>query len=211
MDRGWKLQCQGKQNEQFFLPFPLFFSPSDPCLLIHEGFVVTFHTYAWRWKMTQNASWRGEKRPRTTLLCKPMHLLHNSLAEETRLQCYQDTIINTNLHILTCVLSGWWWHSGNSLQPCVTLGRIVCLQRLLSIHWKKPLRYKTRHVAPKNAPFSCPKTTVNHGPSAFLCISICMDAAYLHAVCDCIHSHSRQEPFQCLHRMPPSAPDGAFK
>lgn len=38
-----EIACQGKQNGQFLLPFPLLLSP-DRCLLTREGFVATFHS-----------------------------------------------------------------------------------------------------------------------------------------------------------------------
>lgn len=62
-----EIACQGRQNEQFFLLFPLL-SPSDLCLLIHEGFVVTPHTLVWRRRKNkkrgyneQNPSWQERK------------------------------------------------------------------------------------------------------------------------------------------------------
>lgn len=108
-----EIACQGKQNEQFFLPFPLL-SSSDLCLLIHEGFVVTLHTLVWRGKknkeVAQNASWQEKiKCDPDTLLCKLIHLQANCIPEETQLSnvIKPQSQLPICIHILTCILSVW--------------------------------------------------------------------------------------------------------
>lgn len=106
-----KIACQGKQNEQFFLPFPLL-SSSDLCLLTHEGFVVTFHTLAWRLKKKKK-KWHkapvGRERGTTDHIIVLANAFAGGAAEETQL----SNVIKTRsqlaifIHTLTCILSGW--------------------------------------------------------------------------------------------------------
>lgn len=106
-----KIACQGKQNEQFFLPFPLL-SSSDLCLLTHEGFVVTFHTLAWRLKKKKKNGTKRQSVGRggtTDHIIVLANAFAGGAAEETQL----SNVIKTRsqlaifVHTLTCILSGW--------------------------------------------------------------------------------------------------------
>lgn len=113
-----EIACQGKQNEQFFLPTPPPFpSPSsDLCLLIHEGFVATFHTLVWRYIFKKKAlpeqTKKGKKqqlvRGGGALLCCLMHL-GAVFAGETQ----PAYVIKTQsqlaipIHILTGIPANW--------------------------------------------------------------------------------------------------------
>lgn len=74
-----EIACQGKQNEQFFLPFPLI-SSSDLCLLIHEDFVLTFHTSVCKIKSGKNSNWQGGGQ--RTEVCYIKHSQANCTAAE---------------------------------------------------------------------------------------------------------------------------------
>lgn len=98
-------------------PFPL--PSSDLCLLIHEGFVATFHTLVWRYIFKKKAHPERQKKGKKQqlvrrggeLLCCLMHLWA-VFVEETQ----PAYVIKTQsqlaipIHILTCIPANWCWY-----------------------------------------------------------------------------------------------------